>query len=401
MLRLAIVCTHPIQYFAPVFSQLASRADLTVRVFYGWRGATEQAMDPGFGQKISWDIPLLEGYDYEFVENVAQDPGSHHFRGIDLPDLNQTLERWKPDAILIYGWCYKSHLKTMRHFHGRIPVLFRGDSTLLNESSGWRRWARRVALRWVYRYVDLALYVGTNSRKYFEAHGLRTDQLVFAPHSVDNRRFASLRHDDHQNSMTRIDVRKQLSIPHDHVLFMFVGKLEPIKNPLLLVQAFAQLDQPQTHLVFVGSGPLQQSLVEQLVPRVHFLGFQNQQALPDMYAAADLIILPSKSETWGLVLNEAMACGCAVMASDRVGAAVDLIEENHNGWICKVNDLASLIDCLKAAASKGRDGLAEMGFRSRQIIDDWTNERQVDAIAAAVAQVATIRRKRLTVDSQS
>lgn len=393
MPRLAIVCTHPIQYFAPVFSQLAARDDLDVRVFYGWRGATEKALDPGFGQKIAWDIPLLEGYDYEFVTNVAEDPGSHHYKGIDLPDLIPALKKWQPDAILVYGWCYKSHLKAMRHFKGKVPVLFRGDSTLLNESPGWRRWARRMALRWVYRSVDLGLYVGTNSRRYFEAHGLGKDQLWFAPHSVDNRRFSATEEGVQLLPGSNQTLRQQLSIADSDILFMFVGKLEPIKNPDLLISAFHRLNTANCHLVFVGSGPLEQSLRDLSYPRVHFLGFQNQQSLPAIYSASDVVILPSKSETWGLALNEAMAGGKAIIASDRVGAAVDLIEEGKNGWVCKVNDLDSLVDCLKSAATVGRAGLTQMGERSKQIIDDWTIERQVDAIAAAVNDIVSRQRK--------
>ena len=136
--KLAIVCTHPIQYLAPVFGQLANRQELDIRVFYGWEG-TSATSDPGFGQKVVWDIPLLEGYNHEFVPNVAQRPGSHHFNGIDLPTLNKRIETWNADALLVYGWSYRAHLAALRYFKGRIPVLFRGDSTLLNDRPGLRR----------------------------------------------------------------------------------------------------------------------------------------------------------------------------------------------------------------------------------------------------------------------
>jgi hypothetical protein len=151
--RLAIVCTHPIQYFAPVFCALSEQRDLQVRVFYGWKGAVEKTLDHGFGQKFAWDIPLLDGYEFEFVPNVARDPGTHHFRGIDLPALRERIKAWKPDALVVYGWRYKAHLAAMRYFHGKIPILFRGDSTLLNERPGWRRWGRGRVLRLVSPHV--------------------------------------------------------------------------------------------------------------------------------------------------------------------------------------------------------------------------------------------------------
>lgn len=170
--RLAILATHPIQYLSPSYGELAKQQGIELRVFYGWRGATELARDPGFGRSFQWDIPLLDGYEYEFVENVSRQPGSHHFRGIDLPGLRTRLDAWKPDALLVYGWCYKAHLSAMRHYKGRIPVLFRGDSTMLTPLPLWRTWCRNKLLSWIYKHIDLAFYVGTNNRNYYLAHGV-------------------------------------------------------------------------------------------------------------------------------------------------------------------------------------------------------------------------------------
>jgi hypothetical protein len=125
MKKLAIVTTHPIQYNAPLFELLTSRGNLDVKVFYTW-GETvlENKYDPGFGKVIEWDIPLLKGYTYEFLENTALDKGSHHFKGINNPTLITELENYGAEAILIYGWAFKSHLKVLRHFHKKIPLFF-------------------------------------------------------------------------------------------------------------------------------------------------------------------------------------------------------------------------------------------------------------------------------------
>lgn len=379
--RLAIVCTHPIQYFAPVFRALSEQGDLQVRVFYGWKGAVEKTLDHGFGQAFAWDIPLLDGYDFEFVPNVASDAGTHHFRGIDLPTLQERIARWVPDALLVYGWRHKAHLRAMRYFHRRIPILFRGDSTLLDERSGFRRWARRRALRWVYRHVDRALYVGQQNRRYFEAHGLKKSQLIFAPHAVDNDRFGAEEHftpsDDH---------RRASNIPHDAVVILFVGKFEPKKAPDLLLQAFRSLGDDDVRLVFVGSGPLEGELRAQASARVTFLGLKNQSEMPGVYRLADCVVLPSRGpgETWGLALNEAMACGRAVAASERVGAAVDLIQPGHNGWIFAAGDTNAIKECLSEAAVLGRSGLQRLGEQSRRIIADWSISRQVEGILSAI-----------------
>ncbi|HXO74089.1 MAG TPA: glycosyltransferase, partial [Puia sp.] len=170
MKRLAIITTHPIQYNAPWFRMLAQSNRLLVKVFYTWEQSQQGSkFDPGFGKKIEWDIPLLEGYEYCFVKNTAAEPGTHHFKGVINPTLNKEVESWNPDAVLVFGWSFSSHLACMRYFKGRIPVLFRGDSTLLDDKPGVKKWLRRVFLRWVYRFIDYALYVGINNKNYFLA----------------------------------------------------------------------------------------------------------------------------------------------------------------------------------------------------------------------------------------
>lgn len=382
-LRLAILCTHPIQYFSPVFRALTEQGDLQVRVFYGWQGAIEKTLDRGFAQEFAWDIPLLEGYDFEFVPNTAREPGSHHFRGIDLPTLGERVERWQPNALLVYGWCYKAHLKALRHFHGKMPILFRGDSTLLGERPGWRRWARRRILRWVYGHVDVALYVGEHNRRYFEAHGLRDRRLVFAPHAVDNDRFAA-----EDGAAAPGGCRQEVNIPRDAMVILFVGKLEANKAPELLLRAFRSVSGDALRLVFVGSGPLEDELRAQADERVTFLGLKNQSEMPRAYRLADCVVLPSRNETWGLALNEAMACGRAVAASDHVGAAADLIQPGRNGWVFAANDENAIRECLKTATALGRSGLRAFGEESRRIISGWSIPRQVEGILHAVRNCA-------------
>src|SRR5437870_109513 len=103
--RLAVVATHPIQYYAPLFRTLAARRRLELRVFYGWQGASSAAAyDAGFGRPIRWDVPLLDGYDYVFVPNDSNEPGTERFQGIDGKSLISTIQDWAPTSVLIYGW---------------------------------------------------------------------------------------------------------------------------------------------------------------------------------------------------------------------------------------------------------------------------------------------------------
>jgi glycosyltransferase involved in cell wall biosynthesis len=386
--RLAILNTHPIQYYSPLYRQLASREDLEVHVFYGWRGAMDNSYDPGFQQNVSWDIPLLEGYPYTFVENTADDPGTHHFRGIQNPDMIPTISSWAPDALLVFGWSFQSLFFELRHFRGRVPVLFRGDSTLLDESPGPRKWARRLWLRWVYRHVDAALYVGQNNKEYFRAHGLTEDQLYWVPHAIENQRF----YDPEGTYAAEARAwRDELGISPEANVALFAGKLERKKAPDVLLDAFRRAELPDAHLIFVGSGPLEEKLRKAGGdhPRTHFLGFQNQSRMPVAYRLGDVFILPSRGpgETWGLAVNEAMACGRAVVVSDRVGCASNLVDES-NGAVVPAESPTQLRDTL-AALFGDAERLRRMKRASRERISGWSMEVAAERTRRALDDMLT------------
>ena len=177
------------------------------------------------GTHREWDIPLLKGYDYVFVKNISSKPGSSHFKGIINPDLIKDIKAFGADAVLVFGWAFQSHLKVLRYFKGKVPVYFRGDSTLLDEEDGFslKKLLRRIFLTWVYRHIDKAFYVGTNNKKYYNAHGVGDKRLVYAPHAIDNNRFNDLT-GSYTNQAK--DWKKQLSIPSNKLVVLFAGKLE-------------------------------------------------------------------------------------------------------------------------------------------------------------------------------
>lgn len=376
--KLAIITTHPIQYYAPVFQLLAQK--LEVKVFYTLGNSSLKKYDIGFKQKIEWDIPLLEGYNYEFLENVAKNKGSHHFNGIVNPNAIEKVQDFQPDAILVYGWAYRSHLKIIRHFKNKVPIYFRGDSTILNQKSSFKNILKSIFLTWLYQHVDIAFYVGIANKAYFKKYGLKEDQLVFAPHAIDNKRFAESRDKE------ALKIRANFSIKDEDILILFAGKLEDVKNPLLLLSAYKNLGKDGVHLAFVGNGILEENLkttVKQSeIKNVHFMDFQNQTQMPAIYQASDLFCLPSKSETWGLAINEAMACGKAILASDKVGCAEDLVDF-QNGAIFQSGNLADLTQKLIALTSD-KSTLKTMGEKSLNYIQKWSFEQQINAITSYV-----------------
>ncbi|MDF9798350.1 glycosyltransferase involved in cell wall biosynthesis [Catalinimonas alkaloidigena] len=378
--KLAILTTHPIQYYAPVFRMLAASPAVNIKIFYT-RGAQEESFDKGFGRQVKWDIPLLEGYDYLFLKNSSKDPGTHHFRGIVNPYLINEVTAWGANALLVFGWSNRSHLKALRYFKGKIPVYFRGDSHLLDEHRGIKQSLRRALLKWVYRHIDYAFYVGTESKKYFLKHGLNEEQMIFAPHAIDNSRFADL---ENKYEKEARQWRQKLEIKADQKVILFCGKFENKKNPLLLLQVAKQM-QHRADLIFlfVGNGHLEEQMkaAAQDMKNIRFLDFQNQSCMPVVYRLGDVFALPSQGpgETWGLAVNEAMACSRPVLVSNKVGCASDLVKPGKNGYIFESNSLTDITNKLKLII-ENKDSMSEMGGKSLLLIQDWSFKRIVEAI---------------------
>jgi glycosyltransferase involved in cell wall biosynthesis len=314
------------------------------------------------------------------VTNVAKKPGSDHFRGIINPDLNLLISQWAPDAILVLGWSFESHLKCLLHFHRKIPILFRGDSTMLDKRSAMGNLARRIFLTWVYRHVNYALAVGQNNSHYFLANGLRKEQLVPALHAVDNDRFAEP--DDLYRREAR-EMRQRLGIGENDLVILFAGKLEPKKDPYFLLQLARRLNRRDIQFVLVGNGRLEEGLKASAtgLSGVTFLDFQNQSIMPVIYRLADIYILPSTgpNETWGLGANEAMASGCVIMLSDKVGGAIDLIEEGKNGIVFRAGDEGKCSAFIHYLLTN-RDALMAMKRHSREKVRQFSYDGILDAI---------------------
>ena len=373
MKKLAIITTHPIQYNAPLFRLLTQRNNISIKVFYTW-GQTKDGLvyDPDFKREIKWDIPLLDGYEHEFVENISPDPGAGHFNGVINKDLIVRIEQYNPDAILIYGWSFKSHLKVLRWFKGKKKIIFRGDSTLLDEANGFslKKAARRLFLKWVYSFVDIAIYAGEDNKNYFLKHGLKTQQLKYAPLAVENKRFYDTDGSYEQKATTW---KKELGIPEHCIVFLFAGKLEPKKDPCLMIQSFRAIDNPDLRLLIVGNGVLEAELKKTALTdkRILFLDFQNQQQMPVVYRLGDVFVLPSKGpgETWGLSVNEAMACSRAVIVSDQCGCAKELVKQN--GIIFPAQNGTVLTVAMKELAAS-KEHLKKMGALSKINIEQFS-----------------------------
>ena len=370
-MKLAIVTTHPIQYNAPWFKLLSEQECVDIHVFYTWeQSQTTAKFDPGFGKTIEWDIPLLEGYEYSFVKNVAQDPGSHHYKGIDTPTLTNDIEAWGANAVLVFGWAFKGHLSCMKYFKGKIPVLFRGDSTLLDERGGLKIILRRLFLKYVYRNIDYALYVGTNNKDYFLSHGVKEKQLVFVPHAIDNKRFDSTYSSTKENAER---LKDELGISDSDFVVLFAGKFNHKKNPRFILQLSERIKEANVKFLLVGNGDLESDLKQNNTDkRVLFLDFQNQKTMPAVYSLANVFVLPSNgpNETWGLAINEAVASGKYVVTTTKVGCAVDMVVDGVNGKVIEPGDVDSAFEFINTLLSLRDD--REQKAINRKLLDVYS-----------------------------
>jgi glycosyltransferase involved in cell wall biosynthesis len=387
--RLAIVVSHPIQYYAPWFVHLTANLGACMHVFYLSDAGVTPRMDHGFGHEVCWDIDLLSGYAHSFVPNMATDPGTHHFFGLRNPGLIDALADWKPDAILLFGYRSFSHLRLITSSRlRRIPFLFRGDSHLLAEGrTFFRRLRKRWALRLLFRRFAVFLSVGRANAEYFRRHGVRDDKISFAPHGVDQERFHATRK---QTESAANAWRRELDIPESHRVILFAGKFERKKGPDDLICAFINAAIPNATLVLVGAGPLESKLRKMAGdhPSIRFAPFQNQSAMPRTYAAADLVVLPSSGadESWGFAIHEALACGKAVMVSDRVGCHLNLVEDGRNGLVFPAGNTDALGRSL-AEAMKDGVRLKLWGQEGGKIVSTYTYAEATRGLARALKVV--------------
>lgn len=346
--RLGVLVSHPIQYYAPWFRQLSKHIE--IEIFYAHRQDGRGQSAAGFGVEFEWDIPLLEGYPYRWLTNVARRPSLRSFGGLDTPEIYSIIRKDRFDALLVFGWNRKCALQAVRACRrAGVPVLMRGDSQLRAKRSLAKAMIKYVPYRWFLPRLDAHLYVGQRNKAYLQHYGVPDERLFFVPHFVNDRFFASAAQEAKLSGKSA-GLRKELGIPEEAFVFLFVGKLISKKRPADFVRACLKIfDLPQgsnVRAVIVGSGPLRDSLESLARPqaaRFHFTGFRNQTQLPELYQMSDALVLPSDGEeTWGLVVNEAAACGLPAVVSEEVGCAPDLIKEGQTGYTFPVADISML-----------------------------------------------------------
>jgi glycosyltransferase involved in cell wall biosynthesis len=388
--RLAIVLSHATQYYSPWFRWLREKTALNFKVFYLSDFGLKPALDEKFGVNFAWDVDLTSGYDWEIVPNTAREPDTLRFDGLHNPALATRLRAWRPDAALLFGYNYRTHLKLIAwaRLHG-LPLIFRGDSHLLGRQC--LPLTKRLLLSFLYRQFAAVTYVGQANREYFRHLGVPERKLFFAPHAVNTALFSPNIPQHHERTAA---LRTKLNLAPSTLVVLFAGKLSTAKQPQMLLEAFLQLQPPETALLFVGDGNELDSLQARAACwpglNVRFLPFANQSEMPSRYLLADLFVLPSQGsyETWGLAVNEAMHMGVPCLVSDQVGCQGDLVIGGKTGWVFKAGKLDQLRSKLDEALKTLRH--ERQAFRSVAVeqIASYTYEQSTHGLLAALQHAA-------------
>lgn len=386
--RLLIVTSHPIQYQAPWFRALHSDARLALSVLF-LTLPDENDQGVGFGKPFSWDIPLREGYVSQLARS-AVGRISDGFFGLRLQNARKDISSLNPDAVLILGWQHLGMLQCIRAASRlRLPVLIRAESNGLQRQS----WLRSLKNRWILFAVTRVLPIGRANRAFYQQLKLGDRIGSSVPYFVDNAFFAK-RSAEARKSIVKC--QKALNVPADTFCFVFVGKFIEKKRPLDVLKALQRLlsiSLRPIHLLMVGTGPFEEELKSyahnQDLP-VSFAGFLNQTQIPAAYAVAHCLVLPSDfGETWGLVVNEAMACGLPAIVSDRVGCGPDLVEEGKTGFRFAFGQVDKLAEKMKTMVECSEQQLHAMGSAAKERVESgFSIELAVKQTVQAVLEVS-------------
>lgn len=369
---------------------IASEPDIDLTVFFASDVSVRSFLDPGFKQVVTWDVPLLDGYKHEFLPAIggrdvvtAARPFSYGFFS--------RLRRSRFDALWVHGYARPSNwFAIVAAKLAGMKVFVRDEATLLSAPRSYpRRLAKAVFFRLLSFGVDGFLAIGTANRDYYRANGIPAARIFPMPYAVDNSFFASRAT---AAAADREAFRASFGLEAGRPVILYASKFQPRKRPDDLLRAYAQLVEDRggtkpPYLLYVGDGEMLPAVKAEAEARgldgVRFVGFRNQTELPAFFDLCDVFVLVSKHEPWGLVVNEAMATGRAVIVGDEVGCAPDLVKPGVNGFTVHAGDIAALAAALQEVIGSP-ERARRMGEESRRIVETWSFREDIAGLKQAL-----------------
>ena len=394
MVRIAVVVSHPIQHFAPWYRATAALPGIELKVLYCSLMGAESYYDPSFGIKVKWDIPLLDGYNWELLES-RKEIRQLTFLSTDNPDVGRELERFVPDVVLVHGYAYRTMWRASAWCHENgVPLLLYSDSNVLAVSPVWKRVFKKALVRSFYRRVDGAISVGNNNYAYHLQYGIPESRLFRGALPIDVRRIIASAGD---LVSARNEIRMMHGIPQKAFLVVLSGKLIPRKSPQDVVKAIARCAERGLDVwaILVGEGSERPSIEALLtkgnISNVVLAGFVNQSMIGRYYASSDALVVSSEYDPHPLVVPEAGCFGLPVIASDRIGCigSSDTAREDENALIYPHSDIDALTERM-TRLYQNNSLYESMSAAARQIA-----ESQDISVAAEQVKSAAIQLKAL------
>jgi glycosyltransferase involved in cell wall biosynthesis len=395
--RLAYLVSHPIQYQAPMLRRIAREPDIDLTVFFGSDFSVRDYKDEGFGVGVKWDVPLLDGYRHEFLPVLRDNsnPGAMSPLNYGIfSRLRGNTDTAGFDVLWVHGYSSANAMQAMLAAKALgVPVLVRAEPWLGDrERGGPTRLAKHLFFKLLLGLIDGALPIGTLNAEYWR-HYLGEDfPLYRVPYAVDNHYFQNRSMEAREG---RTALRNELRLDSARPVILFASKLQRRKRCADLLAAYRNLSAgagmaPLPYLVIVGDGEeraaLERQAAESGLEGVRFCGFRNQSELPRFFDLATVFVLPSRHEPWGLIVNEVMNAGRAVIVSDEVGCQPDLVEDGVEGCVFPAGDVAALTEALRRVLATPKTAAA-MGMRALATIEAWNFEEDVRGLRRAIAQV--------------
>ena len=349
--RVLYVVSHPIQYQAPLLRLISQSNDINIAVLFYWNQKTQANFDVGFGREIKWDVPLLSGYQYQYLCDYAKRPNFIS----KLQVLWKAINPEKQDIIWTHGYSdfYTCAAILFSKIKG-LKVFVRGESMLFSDEKNalFKKIKRRFAFRILDRLVTRYLAIGTNNKNFYIQNNITENKIVLCNYTVDNHFFRE-KYIESKNKISTL--KAQLNLDVNRPVILYASKFLHRKHAMDLLDAYILLSEnnqePAPYLLFIGTGEAYDAVFAKATKKnwnsILFLGFKNQSELPAYFALTDIFVLPSTHENWGLVVNEAMSAECAIIVSDQVGCAIDLVQEGNNGTVSPARDITALAASLK------------------------------------------------------
>jgi glycosyltransferase involved in cell wall biosynthesis len=386
--RIAVLNSHPIQYFAPLYAYLNAAPDFDVTALYLSDVSIRGGHDLGFGCEVKWDVDLLAGYRSVFLGDAARSRDPQGFWSLVAPQVWAEVRSGRYDVLWLHGHNYAANLLALAAAKSAgLPVMMRGETHLGLPCGRTKSLLRRPLMGGLYRACDRLLAIGSANAAFYRAMGVPEEKIFLVPYSVDNDRFMR---SSELSSEECEKVRARYNVPIGEPCVLYAAKFTRRKRPgdlLAATRRLREMTEVPFTLLMVGSGELEPELraycEEHGLENVIFAGFVNQADLPALYSATDLFVLPSQDEPWGLAVNEAMCAGLPIIVSREVGCATDLVKDGVNGFTPAAGDIEELVHALEAliANPELRRRQAEA---SRARITQWGYHECLDGLRSAL-----------------